>query len=211
MLRKRFPHYYLVVRGIHWFFQKASKAELWCFRWLYLNKLLKNRPITDDLRRCTLWHSAYCMRIATSHNVWMGYPLSKFNRPRGFANMIRTISNHWTCVWWCSFTTLSSSVSTYNWNSCLKHYSDVIMSAMASQIIGVSIAYSTVCSGTDQRKHQSPVSLAFVRGISHWPVNSLHKEPVTRKIFPFDDVIIRSGVSKPALDYLFYHITVIVI
>ena len=96
-------------------------------------------------------------------------------------------------------------------NSCLKRYSDVIMSAMASQIIGVSIAYSTVCSGTDQRKHQSSVSLAFVRGISHWPVNSLHKEPVTRKIFPFDDVIIRSGVSKPALDYLFYHMTVIVI
>ena len=40
-----------------------------------------------------------------------------------------------------------------------------------------------------RKKHQSPASLAFVRGI-HWgPVNSPHKWPVTRKMFPFDDVI----------------------
>ena len=39
------------------------------------------------------------------------------------------------------------------------------MSAMASQITGVSIVYSTVCTGADQRKHQSSVSLAFVGGI----------------------------------------------
>ena len=43
--------------------------------------------------------------------------------------------------------------------------------------------------GADQRKHQSPVSLAFVRGIHRWPVNSPDKGPVTRKMFPFDDVI----------------------
>ena len=34
------------------------------------------------------------------------------------------------------------------------HYSDVTMRAMASQIIGISIIYSTVCSGTDQKEHQ---------------------------------------------------------
>ena len=51
------------------------------------------------------------------------------------------------------------------------------------------IVYSTVYSGEDQRKHQSSVSLAFVRGIQQWPVNSLHKGPVTQKMFPFDDVI----------------------
>ena len=43
--------------------------------------------------------------------------------------------------------------------------------------------------GTDQRKHQSSTSLAFVRGIHQWPVNSPHKGPVTLKMFPFDDVI----------------------
>ena len=71
----------------------------------------------------------------------------------------------------------------------ISHYSDVIMGAMASQIISVSIVYSTVCSGADQRKHQSSASLAFVRGIHRWPVNSPQKGPVTRKMFPLDDVI----------------------
>ena len=31
--------------------------------------------------------------------------------------------------------------------------------------------------GADQRKHQSSVSLVFVRGIHRWPVNSPHKGP----------------------------------
>ena len=72
----------------------------------------------------------------------------------------------------------------------LMYYSDVIMSAMASQITGLTIDYSTVSSGTDHRKHQSSASLAFVRGIHQWPMNSPHKGPVTRKMFPFDYVII---------------------
>ena len=69
------------------------------------------------------------------------------------------------------------------------HYCDVIMGAIASQITGLTTVYSTVYSGTDQRKHQSSASLAFVRGINRWPVNSPHKWPVTWKMFPFDDVI----------------------
>ena len=69
------------------------------------------------------------------------------------------------------------------------HYSDAIMGAMASLITVVSIVYSCVCSGADQRKHQSSTLLAFVRGIHRWPMNSPHKGPVTRKMFPFDDVI----------------------
>ena len=73
---------------------------------------------------------------------------------------------------------------------CHCHYSDVIMNAMTSRVTGVSIAFSKVCVGADQRKHQSSASLAFVRGIHLWPVNSPHKGPVTRKMFPFDDVII---------------------
>ena len=71
------------------------------------------------------------------------------------------------------------------------NYSDVIMSAMASQITGVLIVCSTVCSGAAQRKHQSHASLAFLRGIHRSPVDSPHKESVTRKIFPFDDVILQ--------------------
>ena len=45
------------------------------------------------------------------------------------------------------------------------YYSDVIMSPMASQTIGVSMGCSTVCSRADQRRYQSSASLAFVRGI----------------------------------------------
>ena len=62
------------------------------------------------------------------------------------------------------------------------------MSAMASQITSLTIVYSTAYSGADQRKHQSPASLAFLREIHRWPVISPHKGPVTRKMFPFDDV-----------------------
>ena len=70
------------------------------------------------------------------------------------------------------------------------HYSDVIMSTMASQITSLTSVYSTVYSDADQRKHQSSASLAFVRGVHRGPMNSPHKWPVTRKMFPFDDVII---------------------
>ena len=69
------------------------------------------------------------------------------------------------------------------------HYTDVIMSTMASQITSLTIVYSAVYSGADERIHQSSASLAFVRGILWWPVNSPHKGPVTQKKFPFDDVI----------------------
>ena len=69
------------------------------------------------------------------------------------------------------------------------HYSDVIMGMMVSQITSLTIVYSTVYSGADQRKHQSSASLAFVLGIHQWPVNSPQKWPVSRKMFPFDDVI----------------------
>ena len=73
------------------------------------------------------------------------------------------------------------------------HYSDVIMSVMASQITGISIVYLSFCSGVDIRKHQSSVSLAIVRGIHRWPVNYPHKGPVTRKMFPFYDVSMCTG------------------
>ena len=60
------------------------------------------------------------------------------------------------------------------------------MGAMASQITSLAIVYWTVYSGAGQRKLQISTSLAFVRGIHRWPVNSPHKWLV---MFPFDDVI----------------------
>ena len=72
------------------------------------------------------------------------------------------------------------------------HYTDVIICAMASQITSPKIVYSTVCSGWDKRKHQSSASLTFVMVIHRSPANSTHKGPVSRKMFPFDDVIMHN-------------------
>ena len=62
------------------------------------------------------------------------------------------------------------------------------MGAMASQITSLMIVYSTVYTGADQRKHQSPASLAFVRRIHQSPVNSPQRTSKAKK-FSFDDVI----------------------
>ena len=62
------------------------------------------------------------------------------------------------------------------------------MSAIASQITSLTIVYWR----RRWKKTQSPALLAFVRGIHRWPVNSPHKGPVTRKMFPLDDVIMPS-------------------
>ena len=57
-----------------------------------------------------------------------------------------------------------------------------------------------LCSGADHRKHQSFASLAFVRWIHRWPVNSPHKGPETRKMLPFDDIIMTSKCCR----YIFF-------
>ena len=61
---------------------------------------------------------------------------------------------------------------------------------MANQTTSLTIVYPAVYSGAYQIKHQSSASLAFVRGIHRSSVNSSHKWPATRKMFPFDDVIL---------------------
>ena len=72
------------------------------------------------------------------------------------------------------------------------HYSDVIMSVMASQITGFSTVYSIVCSSADQRKHQSSASLAFGGGNSPVTIEFPTQRPVTQTMFPFDYVIMHS-------------------
>ena len=64
-----------------------------------------------------------------------------------------------------------------------KHYKDVIMGTIASQITSLASVYSAVSLGADQKKHQSSASLAFVRGVHRRPVNSPHKGPVRGKCF----------------------------
>ena len=75
------------------------------------------------------------------------------------------------------------------------------MGSISSQITSLTIVYWIVYSDADQRKHQSSASLAFVRGIHRGPANSPHKWPVTRKMFPFADVIMNTLRYTPR-DYL---------
>ena len=89
------------------------------------------------------------------------------------------------CSVLCTF--LDSSTTQCPPLSCMiNHYRDVIIGVMVSQLTSLTIVYLVVYWGADQRKHQSSASLAFVRGIHRWPVNSTHKWPVTQKIIPFD-------------------------
>ena len=92
----------------------------------------------------------------------------------------------------------------------IAHYGDVIMGTTASQITRLAIVFSTVYLDTYQRKHQSSAALAIVWGIHRGSVNSPHKWPVKRKMFPFDDVIMMvwfydytsETVVKTELEYL---------
>ena len=100
---------------------------------------------------------------------------------------------------WLPTTRIALCLRNRNHHENEMHYNDVIISVMASLTTGFSIVYSTACPGANQRKHQSSASLAFVGGIQRWPVNSPYKEPVTRKMFPFDDVIMKKVVTLTGL------------
>ena len=96
-------------------------------------------------------------------------------------------------VWSVNTTKLNRQDWTDNVNivngSAKIHYNDVIVGAMASETTSLTIVYSTVYSRRRSKDRQNSASLAFVRGIHRWPMNSPHKGPAMRKLFPFDDVI----------------------
>ena len=172
--------------------------------------LLPIIAVTDDQTRDMLtgpwliW-TGY-VKLCICHNLHMGF--ERKNAPTGAVSFIGTHKSK----------KLAFYESTFCWNVHLKthstfgilahiyifltcrvcsmkyeyfiHYSDITMGGIVSQITSLAIVYSTVYSGVDQGKHQSSASLAFVWGIHRWPVNSPHKRPVMRRMFPFDDVII---------------------
>ena len=91
----------------------------------------------------------------------------------------------------------------------LDHYNDDIVGATASQITNLTIVYSTVYSGANQRKHQCSASLIFMRRIHRWPVNFPHKGPLARKMFSFhDDVIMFGGTCVLIITLSNYYILV---
>ena len=69
-------------------------------------------------------------------------------------------------VLWHSFeSNFTTNVQSPILHNEFEHYIDVIMTTIASQITTLTMVYSIVYSGADQRKHQSSASLAFERGI----------------------------------------------
>ena len=126
---------------------------------------------------CILWDRCVeiQLKIICGTRVW-----------KMLASRSSMISRHCSYSTMCSYHVFVNLVLTihnicpmaYQWG----HYNDVIMGVIASEITSLTIVYSIVYSDADQRKHQSSVSLAFVRGIHRGPVNTPHKWPVTRKI-----------------------------
>ena len=138
------------------------------------------------------------------------YSMKNWNRCIGKSGILhskRPVNNALFCCWFCFVVVLYwsmwdaqqplSSSGILFINSDWMYYNDVIMDTIAFQITSLTIVYSTVYSDADQRNHQSSASLAFK------PVNSPHKWPVTRKMFPFDDAImdIYICVSKLGHDW----------
>ena len=144
-------------------------------------------PITDNSTVCWTACSDWQPIKSKAPHYWhlvIKYP--------GVYDIRKLFEYHGFCVDKYVYTIFFNGVSLLIHVLSSAHYSDVIMGAIASQITSLTIVYSTVYSTADQRKHQSAASLAFVRGIHRAPGNSPHKWPVTRKMFPFDDVIMGS-------------------
>ena len=104
----------------------------------------------------------------------VGPMLAPWTLLSGVSHNYFDLRHHLVLMWW--------HLNEYRWRPNLvthvrinkppHYYRDVIMRAIVSQITGVSIVCTTICSGANQRKHQRSASLVFVRGIQRWPVNS---------------------------------------
>ena len=124
------------------------------------------------------------------------WELKLMYRVKFYEPIVLTLNNEWILWLWCAnrlyhecnakkdFPEFNGTTTT---PTPYTHYNDVMVDAVASQITSLTIVYSTVYSGVNQSKYQSSASLAFVREIHRWPVNSPHKGPVTWKMFPFND------------------------
>ena len=137
-----------------------------------------------ELRICCINPSIWCQLTKVIIGAVNGLTLNQWRQICGWYKFI---------LYRRLFHRKSDSMEMYFAHS---HYNDIIMNTMASQITSLAIVYSTVYSSADQRKHQSSASLAIVRGIHRWPVSSLRKGQVTRKMFPFDDVIMLALESQ---------------
>ena len=125
-------------------------------------------------------------KIGILYNMWLDFFFICFVCSHGF---------------WYSHNTMESG---HHWilTHLNTHYNGVIMSAIASQITSLTILYSIVFQGADQRN---------ISGRCHWPLwgeingdrwTVRHKRPVKREMFPFDDVIMLTGKTEYSINSL---------
>ena len=107
------------------------------------------------------------------------------------------VSCSWYQIWWH----LQAEKISFHFTLMLaelNHYSDAIMSAIASQITSLTMVYSTVYSGAEENI-KAPGYRPLWRGFTgEFPA----QRPVTRKMFLFDDVIMCSDISGDRVGHL---------
>ena len=140
------------------------------------------------------WMKMYEFRLTFHWSLFLGVQLTLFQHWFRWWLGADQATSHYLNQWWLDYRRIYSWLGLNKWMGKYIAWFDII--AVTSYWVGwrlkspaSTIVYSTGYSSADQRKHQSSASLAFVRVIHWWSVNSLHKWPVTRKMFPFDDVI----------------------
>ena len=148
-----------------------------------------------EIRKWMVSHPGWCLETTKQSSFWSQWKLALIARTAETkschdANFVIALPPPWVVVM----------------KIAIAHYSDVIMGGMASQITSLMIVYSAVCLDTDQRKHQSSASLAVVKGIHRWPVNSPHRCPVMWKMFPFNDVIMVQWCQRWHCHISFQHL-----
>ena len=163
-------------------------AHGYCFAVLCCGYTLIDFPIFTRLTSLALWQSNDCPSASKATLMNMDKYLMWIHYER-LHNHNKAKHNKTVCIFLGIYCTPTTATTRQQQKI---HYGDVIMGTIASQITSLTIVYSTVYSDADERKHQSFASLASVREIHRGPVNSPHKWPVTRKMFPFDDVIMHS-------------------
>ena len=138
-------------RTIHTWPKTANKSN-----WPHICQVVRRLLVTshelsnrwDWIIKPPNWFENWlCYRIASQMKKWLG----------------KSTSKSWKNSW--DQTITHQFLPTVMRPSCLYHCNDVIITTMASQITSLTVVYSIVYSGIDQRKHQSSASLAFVRGI----------------------------------------------
>ena len=145
------------------------------------------------------------------HFIPLGW-ISKFwpftEHPPLWGNSRQLLSLWFWCRAWCNQRQILINNKHTSYVSCVHHQSQLFVIPLprtlqwhCNERDGVSNHQPHDCLpnrllGANQRKHQSSASLAFVRGIHRWPVNSPHKGPVMRKRFPFHDIIMTYDLSK---------------